>query len=213
MQSIDLSKKVINLYYEAVEGSFEGDYSKMQIFKEWYPVEYKKLYVIHRKRTELRNCVKAMRVVSDEIYFGTLTFNSKKDSNKITTKRREAFMKLNTLFEYVVLVEEFGTEKGRYHIHFLGAFRSGVGFKDFTSTWRHSRQELRKVQSTDGVVRYLCPYLVKQTPRLRKNKHLIALVKEYKSSKHMSQLFPNEKLFDVQMNCTKVHLVNAFDEL
>lgn len=114
-----LNKSIIREYYDAIESSIFDDGYAMDIFKEKYPNQYKHLGAAHRKRAVIRKSLNAMKVITEDIYFGTLTFNNVKNANKEASKRKEAFTKLNTEFRYLLLVEEYGEDNGRYHIHFL----------------------------------------------------------------------------------------------
>ncbi len=174
-----IDKAIISKYYEAVRASTFGEYGAMEAFALCYPKEYKRFSAVHRKRARIKTCIEAMKAISTEVYFGTLTFNGAKDENKRATKRKEAFKFLNRFFQYVLLVEEFGETKGRYHIHFVGTFKEGTTFQSFTHAW-HSRQNLRELKGTENVSQYLCKYISKELPRVRCNKPLIALEKAYK---------------------------------
>lgn len=174
-----IDKAIISKYYEAVRASVLGEYGAMKAFALCYPQEYKRFSAVHRKRTRIKICIEAMKEVSTEVYFGTLTFNGAKDANKRSTKRKEAFKFLNRFFQYVLLVEELGGTKGRFHIHFVGTFKKGATFQKFTSAW-HSRQNLRELKGTENISQYLCKYISKDLPRIHCNKPLIALEKAFK---------------------------------
>lgn len=173
-------EEIIELYCEARRSAAEyDDFEPMKAFKSLFPAEYKYFSAVARKRCEIRKSVDAMGVIGP-IYFGTLTYNNDKDSNSEEYKRKEAFEALNSVFEYVLLVEEYGGDNGRYHIHFLGVFRSDHDFDSFKASWSHSRQNLRLLGDNDKIDKYLVKYLTKDLPRLRRNKNLCSLVKHYK---------------------------------
>lgn len=185
-----ISKDIIKEYYEcmqvACEHSFDGF---LKDFAKKYPNEYKHLNAVHRRRVAINKNIDALKELNEKIYFGTLTFNSVKDHNKIESKRKEAFKVLNSLFEFVILVEEKGEENGRYHVHFLGNFIEGKTFDDFTKSW-HSRQNLRELRDNERISQYLCKYLSKDLPRIRRNKKLIALEREVSKRKSLKKSFP-----------------------
>lgn len=212
VQGVYLDKVIIKQYYEAVSEAMCCNGFPMKDFAAKYPEAYKHLGAVHRKRTAIRSSIEAMREISKDLYFGTLTYNKAKDVNKITTKRKEAFKILNSLFEYVVLVEEFGESGSRYHIHFVGMFRHGKTFADFTKVW-HSRQNLRALARGENVAQYLCKYFTKDLPRVRRNKALVHLTDKYKRARILSRLFPSEKSFVPESVCKNYHFINALDEL
>lgn len=189
-------QEIISLYVEARRACCEyDDFDKMRAFKKLFPNEYKRFSAVARKRCEIRKSVDAMGVLGRDVYFGTLTYNNAKNRNKEEIKRKEAFEKLNSVFEYVLLVEEYGEDTNRYHIHFLGVFRANKDFDSFKAVWSHSRQNLRLLDSNSKIDKYLCKYLTKDLPRLRRNKRLCGLVKRYKTLEHATstKYFPKEK--------------------
>jgi len=208
-----LNKSIIKLYYEAVEASICEDYLPMQIFKQEYPSEYKRFSAVHRKRAVINECLSAMKVVSEKVYFGTLTFNARKNLNKIASKRKEAFTKLNACFEYVLLVEEYGEDNGRYHIHFLGAFKEDHDFDSFKLVWNHSRQNLETLKPNAHISQYLCKYLSKDLPRVRRNKKLVALAREYHKGKSLQRFFPEVEEFSPVRRCKTFAFLNALEEV
>lgn len=203
-----LNQSVIREYYNAVRMSSLGEYDFMKDFQRMHPLEFRRFSAVHRKRTRIKHCIAAMKIISEEVYFGTLTFNERKNVNKIQTKRKEAFKKLNAIFEYFVLVEEFGEENGRFHVHFIGTFKEDHNFNDLRRIW-HSRQNLRKLRDNENVSQYLCKYMSKDLPRVRCNKPLVRLEKGYKSG----LLMERDKFMTLgtEYQCKKIHFVNAFD--
>lgn len=210
---VGTEKEIIDLYYEAVAASVCDDYLPMQLFKEQYPQQYRHYCAVHRKRSILHLCYDAMEATNQKVYFGTLTYNNEKNENKITSKRKEAFTKLNTLFEYLCLVEEYGEDNGRYHIHFFGVFRVGQSFDSFIAVWNHSRQNLREIQDGKKVAKYLCKYLSKDLPRIRRNKKLVALCREYHKGKSLQRFFPTVKDFDPVGLARNYHFISALDDV
>ena len=205
-----INKDIVKEYYECVRASCFGEYEAMKQFQKKYPLQYSRFQAVHRKRTRIKSCIGAMKIVSNEIYFGTLTFNDSKNENKRSTKRKEAFKKLNALCEYVVLIEEFGEKNGRYHIHFIATLKKGENFHSFRRIW-HSRQNLRLLQDNENVAQYMCKYLSKDLPRVRCNKPLVALEKAYKRGVVMER----DKFYDLgtKYQVQKTHSLNVFDLL
>lgn len=206
-EQLNLTKEVVNQYYEAMRYANEYFNEPLKEFALKYPLEYKHLCAVHRKRVLVNSNVSAMRLLKEDVYFGTLTYDETKDQNSIKIKRREAFRFLNSLFEFVLLVEEYGEDKGRYHVHFVGNFYEGKGFNDFVNGW-HSRQNIELVKDDKKVSRYLCKYLCKQLPRIRRNKRLVALESQYRKKRGLDKSFPS--LFKRDMN-EKIFQLSIFD--
>lgn len=150
-------------------------------FKNTYPVEYKQLTSIYNARSKLYKCIKLLNYC-DDVYFGTITFNELKDKNSISSKRKETFKFLNTIYRCFVLIEEFGELNGRYHIHYIATKDINYSFQKFLS-W-HSYHQLTKVYNYN-VDMYLSNYVSKGAPRIRKNKNMIKLCNYYKHLKRL----------------------------
>ena len=224
--NFDINYGVIKEYYEAMRYAGEYFVEPLKEFAEKYPLEYKHLNKVHHKRVIIRDNLEALKTVGEKIYFGTLTYNEDKDQNKEDSKRKEAFTFLNSLFEFVLLVEEYGEVNGRYHCHFLGTFRKDKGFEDFRK-W-HSRQNLQELKTCDDTrtrsyfkkeeeascnsekkaVQYLCKYVSKQIPRIRRNKALVRLEKAYKEHKPLKRTF--RTTFNKVMK-ENVSIISIFD--
>ena len=205
-----VSFNLLKEYYKAMsEACNYANYDLLEDFRKEHSKEFSFLNQIHQKRTNVNRNIEAMKYLSKPLYFGTLTFNTKKDKNKIVCKRKEAFLKLNKLFEALLLVEEFGENKGRYHIHFVGVFRYNCDFDDFRKCW-HSRQNLEKVENDKNVGQYLVKYVCKDVPRLRRNKGLIRLEKAYSRGKRLQRNFPS---LGIKYQVNKLLALNLFEEL
>lgn len=203
-----ITRDIIKEYYECVRCCAEHYFDvPMKEFKNAHPKEFARLSAIHHKRVALNKNVNALKELNEKIYFGTLTFKETKDHNKTETKRKEAFKFLNSLFEFVVLVEEEGSENGRYHIHFLGNFREGKSFNDFRKVW-HSRQNLRELRQNENISQYLCKYMSKQVPRIRRNKKMIQLERSITKRSKLKRTFPT--LYEQRVK-SDIFLITAFD--
>ena len=184
--------------------NLQSGYSKpMQAFKEAHPLEYSNIMRCWRKRAILYDCFKALESTKQDVYWGALTFDNEHDKTSIENKRKQAIRHLNKCFVAWVMVEEFGDNNGRYHIHFISVFRYDKTIVSDFATW-HSRQEIEKVlkYKSRKVVRYLTNYLEKQAPRLRKSKTMIEMLKKYKKARKLSNLafygVSTELLQDIQ---------------
>lgn len=197
LEQVCLTREIVDKYYEAMRCANEYFLQPMKEFAKEYPLEFKRLNSVHRKRVAVKSNIEAIQCLHDELYFGTLTYDNMKDRNQIDSKRKEAFKFLNSLFEYVLLVEEYGEDKGRYHVHFVGNFKENKTFNDFVQGW-HSRQNIKRVKEPIEVCRYLCKYLAKQIPRIRRNRRLVALEKAYHKAKPLKRTF--KSLFNGVMN-------------
>ena len=189
--NLELTKEIIKEYYSCYRSSYIDFYDEpMKAFRNAHPKEYKHLCSVHRCRSVLNKNIEALKTLNEVLYFGTLTFDETKDHNKTQSKRKEAFRFLNSLFEFVLLVEENGEEKGRYHIHFVANFKEGKTFNDFKEGW-HSRQNLRILRENESISQYLCKYLSKDLPRVRRNKKLIELERYASKHRRLKRTFPS----------------------
>ena len=207
IEQVDISKDIVKEYYEAMRYANEYFDDPMKEFIKKYPLEFRRLNAVHHKRVLINSNVEAMKTLKSVLYFGCLTYDNKKDRNKIECKRKEAFAYLNSLFEFVLLVEEYGEENGRYHVHFVGNFKENKTFNDFVNGW-HSRQNLRVLRENEKISQYLCKYLSKQLPRIRRNKKLIQLERAYHKHKRLKRTFPT--LFEDLMN-KNIFQISIFD--
>lgn len=191
-------EEVKNEYFLAVINQQNGSNESMKVFREKYPNEYKIINAMYHKRVKLKQDIDIMIDMScNEVYFGTLTFDSSQDSKSERTKRQQALRHLANFFLLYDFVEEYGEERGRYHIHFVGVFRHGKTIPDFKEQW-HSFVKIDRCYSKRKVARYICDYVVKQVPRIRRNKKLIECSKMYKKAHN---IMPFESLADNYKAC------------
>lgn len=198
----EIRKEYLNALYNLQSGSKD----LMPLFISKYPNEYKIITTMFRKRTELNNTIEVMRMLNEPIYWFTLTFNNDKDNNTIETKRKDAQRFLNRICSVYVMVEEYGEENARYHIHGFLCFKYGYGFIDFC-TW-HSRQNIIALDNSKKRIRYLTDYSNKSVPRIRRSKSLSALNTYYKKYKRLYKLFPST--FLKGFNKQVANIVNPF---
>lgn len=170
----DISQELKNEYFNALYNQQNGNNEPMKRFKLAHVDFYRIINAMYHKRVKVLHDIKVMRDLShNKVYFGSLTFNELKDKNQEKTKRKEVFTFLNTIFLCFLVVEEYGEDNGRYHIHYVGIFKDNKHFEDLQG-W-HSREDIQRVKSARSVARYLCNYIVKAVPRIRRNKLLIEM--------------------------------------
>lgn len=157
-------------------------------FKAAYPKEYAVLNAFYNLRGEMRKDIHILSLCGD-VYWFTLTFDNKRDKSKITSKRKSATRFLNDLMLAYEIVEEFGEDKGRYHIHGFGVFRIGKDFKDFRTWPSRQRIECLSNEKLQKKIKYLTKYAVKQLPRRRRSKSLVYLSKYYQDNKSLEKSF------------------------
>lgn len=159
-----------------------GNFSAMDDFKKLYPQEYKFLNAMLEKRKKIRNNCKAMRSMSDNLYWGTLTYDNEFNDLLETTKRKQALTFLNKYFSCWLLVEEYGSKSNRYHIHFLAIkkYDFEINYEAMRNDW-HSFIEIERIPKwkQEKKIKYLTNYITKNVPRIRRNKRLIALCEDW----------------------------------
>lgn len=186
---MEINESIMSEWYDAVRYSSDHFSSrKIDLFKEKYPIEYGYISRFFRLRSELFIDLECLLSLGEVQWF-TLTFNERLDINKESTKRKSAFSFLNGVFCAFLLVEEYGEDNGRYHIHGFGVYRLNKGFEDFRE-WN----SLQKIYTLDGDhakkrVKYLTKYAVKELPRLRRSKSLCMYKKLYLSAKRLKNGF------------------------
>lgn len=189
-----IDKAIFEDYKNAVFHISVGVYEVMNRFKLAHPSEYAYFNSIHLKRCSISKNIECMMYFAKrhkcKVYFGTLTYDNMHDIKSIATKRKEANRFLNNVFNMFVYVEELGEDNERYHIHFVGVFKDGKTFKEDYFKW-HSRTDIQPVIDVVNTTRYLCKYISKQLPRIRRNKALVLFEKEYRSANHIRGHFPS----------------------
>lgn len=205
-----LDKAILKEWCNAVANScFNGSQEALKRFKEEHNEEYKLITAMYRKRIAIKETLDIMEDMNEPIYWFTLTFNNEKDINKVDTKRKDAERFLNSMCQCYLMVEEYGEDNGRYHIHGFLTFKYGYGFLDFTK-W-HSRQKIELLEEDKKKkkkVRYLTKYAVKSVPRLRRSKTLSKLYALYKKKKAIRKGFYDTYLEEFKRYVASV--VNPF---
>ena len=206
MKEILIGKETKKEYLSALYNLQFGSRTLMADFIKNHPSEYKLITTMYRRRCDLTDTIETMKLLNEPIYWFTLTFNNEKDTNNIETKRKEAQRFLNHICSVYVMVEEFGEDNGRYHIHGFLCFKYGFGFVDFVQ-W-HSRQKIIELDNANKRIKYLTDYSTKQAPRIRRSKSLSALYTYFKKHKRMYKLF-NSTFID-NFNKQVANVVNPF---
>lgn len=193
-----IQKDILNGWFKALEiDAINLNNNRQKAFKETYPFEYGYLSAFYHLRTRMKRDLKVLQFIGEVQWF-TLTFDNKRDKNKITSKRKSATRFLADLFLAYEIVEEFGEDNGRYHIHGFGVYKLGRGFADFIK-WPCRT----KIETLDGAkvkkkIHYLTNYAVKDLPRIRRSKSLVFLLKKYNLSRALENSF--QDCFKCQMN-------------
>lgn len=173
----------------------------MDCFKKWFPKEYSYFNSVLNKRTLMKRDIEFMQWLSNDcVEFGDLTFDNELDARTEENKRKKALRFMNKFFDVFFIVEEYGEEHGRYHIHFCGVLKKGVTYLEFHNSWS-SYCWIRKVKSVKKASKYLCDYIVKQVPRIRRSSMLSKGINLYKKCKD------NVGLRDCKEACELLDLV------
>lgn len=165
----------------------------MSRFKLWFPKDYAFISsMIHKRSTTRKNIEFMLWLKPESVYFGDLTYDNDYDVKPIPLKRKMAQRHLNKCFDAYMLFEEFGLQNTcRYHVHFVGVLKSDVKPKDVRESWP-CFSKCKFVHSSRGVAIYLTNYNTKQVPRIRRNKQLVALQRQYHSVQYKSSEECNE---------------------
>lgn len=206
MENVVVSKEIRKEYINALYNLQFGSKVPMADFIAKYPSEYKLITTMYRRRCDLTDTLETMRLLNEPIFWFTLTFNNEKDANNIETKRKDAQRFLNRMCSVYVMVEEYGEDNGRYHIHGFLCFKYGFGFADFVQ-W-HSRQKIIELDNGNKRIKYLTDYSSKQAPRIRRSKSLSALYTYFKNRKGLYKNF--KSTFIEGFNKQVANIVNPF---
>jgi hypothetical protein len=143
---------------------------------------------ILNKRSSIRKDLEFMQSIGyGRVYFGALTFNNELDVKSEKNKRKMAQRYLDKFMPVYEIIEEYGEEKGRYHVHFLGVMKEDKTYLEFHSGW-NSYSYIEGLRSVKKASKYLCDYVVKQVPRIRRNKRLIDLMKSDKKELEFAKI-------------------------
>lgn len=178
--------------------------SGVKAFRERYGEEYRLLHSFYRLRHELNRDLDLLSSVGSVHWF-TLTFDNKHDRNLVSSKRKSATRFLNDIFLLYEMVEEYGEDNGRYHIHGFGVFREDKGFKDFVKWKSRTKIQDLNINNLRKKVKYLTKYAVKSLPRLRRSKNLVYLIKKEKEF-HSHKVNGFKTCYQCHLNLTICHI-------
>jgi hypothetical protein len=172
-----------DFYFYCLSERKRGNYYSLDCFRKWFPKFFNRMQSILNKRSSIKSDLEFMQSLKmGRVYFGALTYNEELDSKSEENKRKMAQRYLDKFMPIYEIIEEYGEEKGRYHVHFLGVMSSDKTYIEFHSGWS-SYSYIEPLKSVKKASKYLCDYVVKQVPRIRRNKRLITLMKSSKDSK------------------------------
>lgn len=209
MLEVVITEEIRKEYVTALYNCQSGYRLLLDAFKAKYPKEFRLINVMYRKRVAIKESLEVLEMLEEPIYWFTLTYNNDKDINAIETKRKEAQKFLNKISLSYLMIEEFGEDKQRYHVHGFLCFKYGYGFEDF-SKW-HSRRKIYQLKENKDFkkkIHYLTNYSVKSIPRIRRSKTLSTLYTYYKSNKSLSKHFPS--VFKEGFNKQVANVINPF---
>lgn len=205
-----IDERIIKEYAIAKEDiMFWNDTLRYDRFKNDYPTEYRLFSSMDRKHRAVLDTFKAMLYLNEPIYWITLTFNNEKDINTVKYKKETAERFLKDISPIYLMIEEYGEDNNRYHIHGFIIFKYGKGFQDFRK-W-HSRQKIIQIKTfKKGMKRvsYLTNYVTKDVPRLRRSRQCSKLYNFYKSIKKLRYNF--KSVFESDMKKYYEENINLF---
>ena len=176
----DNEQSVRDFYFYCLHQRNNGCYYALDKFKEWFPKQFSYMQAILNKRTLIRRDIEIMKALDiGKVVFGALTFNDNELVDNEANMRKKAQRHLDKFLSIYELVEEYGEEKGRYHIHFLGVMRRDKTYIDFHNQWS-SYSYIEGLRSVKKASKYLCDYVVKQVPRIRRTKLFCKVIEKYK---------------------------------
>lgn len=172
-----------DFYFYCLKKRNNGVYYPLDKFKEWFPKDFRTLQTILNKRSIIKEDLTIMKTISKRVVFGSLTFSEKNLLPREDLMKRKAQRYLDKCLTLYDIVEEHGTLKGRYHVHYLGILKDNLTYIDFHNGWedisyieavKSSKKDIKKVS------KYLCDYVVKQVPKIRRTKQFTKVKKLYK---------------------------------
>ena len=179
---------VRDFYFYCLKNRKVGYYYPLDCFKKWFPREFSRMQSILNKRTLIKRDIEFMQSLrKGRVYFGALTFDNELDAKTEANKRKMAQRYLDKFMPIYELIEEYGDENGRYHIHFLGIMEANKTYLEFHSGWK-SYSYIEGLRSVKKASKYLCDYVVKSVPRIRRNGRLTQLLKEHSAIEELKLL-------------------------
>lgn len=158
-------------------------------FKAQHGEVFRYLHSFYRLRCELNADLMLLSSLGFEIQWFTLTFDNKRDKSLVSSKRKSATRFLNSLFLCYLIVEEYGEDNQRYHIHGFGVYRDQKSFDDFRKWPCRQKIETLPIAKLRTKIKYLTKYAVKSLPRLRRSRGMSLLHKTHKRYKRLKNGF------------------------
>ena len=197
MKKIDYKEEqsLRDFYFYCLRERNNGNYYALDCFKKWFPKMFHDMQSILNKRTLIKRDLEIMKALSNNVVFGALTFSDSNLSVNEKNMRKKAQRYLDKTMKVYEIVEEHGTQNTeRYHVHYLGILKDDITYLEFHSGWQ-DYSYIEKVRNTKKdnkrVSKYLCDYIVKQVPTIRRTKQLTKLIEAYKD-------YDNEKDYKEQ---------------
>lgn len=209
-----IAQETLQKWFRAIEiDSANFTNTQVKAFKETYAFEYGYLSAFYHLRTRLNRDIEVMSLIAPVHWF-TLTFDNKRDKSKIESKRKSATRFLNDLFLVYEMVEEFGEDKGRYHIHGFGCFRENRDFSDFIKWPCRNKIQCLDKPTIKKKVKYLTNYAVKDLPRIRRSKSLVFMIKYYNQHRKFKNSFNRCFMcgFNIALCKASFSLYNQFEQ-
>jgi len=201
---MSVAKELINEWYNALSlDSFQLVNTHVSAFKKEHPDIYYLFHSFYRLRHELNEDIKLMSHVGLVQWF-TLTFDNKHDKSLVSSKRKSATRFLNDLFLCYTIVEEYGEDNNRYHIHGFGVYRDNKSWCDFCKWHSRNKIETMNEERLKRKVKYLTNYTIKSLPRLRRSKNMVYLRNRVKLSKTYKKNFND--CYKCRVNLTVLRL-------
>lgn len=177
-------QSVRDFYFYCLRERNNGNYYSLDCFKKWFPDMFKNMQAILNKRTLIKRDLEIMKALSPNVVFGALTFSDSNLTDNEANMRKRAQRYLDKCMKVYEIVEEHGTQNTeRYHVHYLGILKDDLTYIDFHTGWE-DYSYIEKVRNTKKdnkkVSKYLCDYVVKQVPTIRRTKRLTKLIEAYK---------------------------------
>ena len=190
---MNISKEIIDKWNNACWLAKFGQFQNLKLFNLQYSEESRFISSMCRKRIKLCKILESYMFVSQYLYWGTLTYNKEKDLLSDKVKRNQALIFFKKYFKLYTFVEELGSLKERYHIHFIGVINNDVPtFNEMYSNW-HSRIKIEILtgEKCKRKVKYLTKYVSKSVPRVRMCKRSVKLLKDFNNYQSLKRSFPS----------------------
>ena len=195
----DNEQSVRDFYFYCLSCRNRGIYYPLDKFKEWFPIMFHKMQSILNKRTLIKRDLTILKAFSKNVVFGSLTFSDSNISVNEANMRKRAQRYLDQCLSVYEIVEEHGSKNTQmYHVHFLGIMKDNLTYLEFHNGWEdYSYIERVRDQKNDlkKVSKYLCDYVIKQVPKIRRTRRFTMLIKKYQKYEKVLEFDPKESDF------------------